>query len=185
MKILLVDNGTKHLQSLVSLLSGHSLEIKGVGSLDDKGRWDLVVLSGGSSEAVAKNPDFFQKEISLIKSTNIPTVGICQGCELIAYSFGGVLEKQNKKAHGLRNIRVLDRKSFDLPETITVYEAHRWAIKSVGPEISILAESDMGVEILKHKFKKILGMQFHPEMFPNTSDGKRVFNSIIKNFTHQ
>jgi carbamoylphosphate synthase small subunit len=43
-----------------------------------------------------------------------------------------------------------------------------------------LANSIEGIEIIKHKDKPIYGFQFHPEMFPNLSDGDELFANIVK-----
>lgn len=36
-----------------------------------------------------------------------------------------------------------------------------------------------GVEIIKHKQKIIYGFQFHPEMFPDQTQGDELFANLI------
>lgn len=183
MRVLLIDNGTKHLPSLLSLLSGNLVKNVKVGKAANYKGYDLIILSGGSKKAVATNPEYFKKEIDLIKSSETPIIGVCEGCELIAYTYGGLLIRDSKKTLGLKKVRVITPNVLNLPASIRVYEAHRWNIKKVHHELVTIARSDNGIEILKHKDKNIIGLQFHPEMFPNLSDGKMVFRKILNSFT--
>jgi len=60
-----------------------------------------------------------------------------------------------------------------------VYEAHRWIVKTL-PECLIgLARSKDGFEIVKHKDKKIYGLQFHPEMFVESTCGAEIFGNLL------
>jgi anthranilate/para-aminobenzoate synthase component II len=48
------------------------------------------------------------------------------------------------------------------------------------PSILIpLAESRDGIEIIKHKFKNIFGLQFHPSVFPEKTYGNEIFNNLL------
>ena len=64
---------------------------------------------------------------------------------------------------------------FDISPNIKVYESHRFAIDKVSEDIEILATSDDGIEIFKHKNKPIYGLQFHPEIFINKTQGREIF----------
>jgi GMP synthase-like glutamine amidotransferase len=177
MKILLIDNGTKHLRKLKDLLKDFEVDIY---PLFDKYPsfygYNLIILSGGSNYAVKTNPDKFEREINLIKDAKIPIIGICQGCEIIAYTFNSDLEKINPKTKGVRNIEFID-KDFFRSKMVEVYEAHRWVIKRLGKKLTGIAKSQTGFEVIKHK--PIYGLQFHPEMFVDKTLGDDIFMSII------
>ena len=183
MNILLIDNGSKHLKKLQRLLSSNSITtIPFFSSYPDK-RFDLIILSGGSRFAVNENPEKFDKEINLIKNAQTPIIGICEGCEIIAYAFGSKLEKFTPKSKGIKTIEIVDKAFLESPKEIKVYEAHHWAIKKLGQNLIEVAKSQNGFEIIKHRQKPIYGLQFHPEMFVDKTLGDEIFKQIVDRIT--
>lgn len=180
MKVLLIDNGTKHLKKLKELLAGNNVDIyplfKKYPSFYD---YSLIVLSGGSMFAVKNDPDKFNQEMDLIRSAKVPIVGICEGAELIAYTFNSDLEQVQPKVKGTRKIMLTDKSLFNTKSEIEVYEAHHWAIKKLGRKLIGLAKSDTGFEIIKHKERDIYGLQFHPEMLTDKTLGDEIFNKLV------
>ncbi len=179
MKILLIDNGTKHLGKLKDLLKDNDIDVYKLFSkypTDDQ--YDLIVLSGGSQISITAAPEIFEQEIDLIKKTKTPIIGICQGCEIVAYTFNSELEYLEHKTKGIKRIELLST-LFNLDEQIYVYEAHHFAIKKLGNELVELAKSNDGVEIFRHRNKQILGMQFHPEMFVDKTLGDDIFRKAV------
>lgn len=184
MKVLIIDNSTKHLQSLKNLLLSHELTILTFSSTySDTEQYDLIVLSGGSKFAITQKPEIFANEIELIKNSSKPIIGICEGCEIIAYAYGSKLESFSPKVKGIKTIQIIDNSVIDFKNPINVYEAHHWAIKELGKDLIGIAKSDRGWEIIKHENKPVYGFQFHPEMFVDKARGDEIFKSIVKIIT--
>ena len=131
--------------------------------------------------ALLNAPEVFKEEINLIKNTYIPIIGICEGCQLIAYSFGSTLEFVENKIKGIKQIEIIDKghKLFNNLGSLSVYEAHHWAIKKLGKDLIAWAKSKYGYEIIKHIGKNIYGLQFHPEMLVDKTQGDELFKNII------
>src|SRR6185369_7629825 len=171
MKILLIDNGTKHLGKLKELLIGNDIDVcKLFSKYPPHEQYDLIVLSGGSQISVSAAPEIFKQEIDLIKNTKTPIIGICQGCEIVAHTFNSELAYLEHRTKRIKKIELLSN-LFGLSQQIDVYEAHHFAIKKLGDELVELAKSNDGIEIFRHNNKQILGMQFHPEMFVDRTLG--------------
>jgi GMP synthase (glutamine-hydrolysing) len=186
MKILLINNGTKHLGKLKDLLYPNELDIYPlISKYPNVNNYNLVVLSGGGLFSIMSAPEVFREEVNLIKSSAKPIIGICEGCEAIAYAFGAKLELSYRKTKGVRKIIPLINDSviagFD---QIEVYEAHYWAITTLGKNLTGLAKSRSGYEIIKHKKRPIYGLQFHPEMLTNEATGDDIFRKIVSNITN-
>lgn len=180
MKILLIDNGTTILPQLKKLLSGNTIEVRNLFSqYPDPEKFNLIILSGGSKYEVVPDAKLFCREMNLVKTTPTPIIGICEGCELIAYTYGSKLKSFKPKAHGVRKIEILGT-LFNPPIVVEVYEAHHWAIKKLGPDLIGLAKSRHGYEIIKHKTKLIYGLQFHPEMLVNQTQGDEIYKHILQ-----
>lgn len=184
MKVLIIDNGTKHLGRLKDLLTGNKLEVLPLfQKYPPSENYDLIILSGGSQLAIVTAPEVFKEEINLIKNSQKPIIGICEGCEIIAHTFGSKLEFNEAKAKGIKRIEIVDKNFIKLNSPIEVYEAHQWAIKELGKELLGIAKSGYGWEIIKHKDKPIYGFQFHPEMLVNETLGNEIFNQTVDQIT--
>lgn len=187
MHILVVDNGSTYLSALKRLLSPHSFEIVSYDSLRANldhpplTQYDLTILSGGHAFSVVGNEDKSKPEIDLILTSKTPLLGICLGFELIAAAFGARLIHLPLKQKGLTRLTpVTSSPLFDNLTHLDVYESHRWVVKNPGSELLALARSVSGIEIIRHNNKLIYGFQFHPEMFPDQSQGDEMFANFLR-----
>ncbi|MFM7088944.1 MAG: glutamine amidotransferase-related protein [Candidatus Paceibacterota bacterium] len=174
-KILVVDNHTSSLDHLKSILKDFDFSV--INKLEFKSEiatpYDVVILTGGSGvDSVKNHKEDYLAQIDFIKSTNKKVIGICLGCEIVATAFGCTIEELPQKAKGIIDI-------IYQGERIPVYESHRFAITDTSPDIDILATSSTGIEIIRHKEKPIMGLQFHPESFIDKTKGKEIFLELI------
>ncbi len=179
MKVLLIDNGTKLLEKLQKLIPEAKITKKwnDVTLLDTK-EVDVIILSGSSTQGVVGNVLGLLKEIELVRNAKVPIIGICLGCEIIAYAFGGTLEGMKEKHTGIRTIDIIDPTFYEKP-IISVYECHEKIIKEMPKDFLILAKSLQGPEAIKHKTRPIYGLQFHPENFVDETEGDEVFLKLF------
>jgi GMP synthase-like glutamine amidotransferase len=173
MKILLVNNNTRHLKDLNRALEGHEVETvfykPGVDfHWQDK---DLIVLSGGGGEGFEINDYFnhgklwYDDEMKLVLECQKPIVGICMGFEVITRAYGSKVEEMSSLIKGYKHLKTtgVGKKSFDR-DSLKQYEAHLWHVQDVSSkEFEVLAESETGIEVIRHKRRPILATQFHPE----------------------
>lgn len=163
MKILIIDNNTRHLKALLACLKDHSIEVRKYNpglNFDTSGK-DLVILSGGGGEGKEANDHthsgelWYQDETKFILDCRKPLIGICMGFELIAQAFGAEIKKLPKLVEGFKQIQPIGQ----------VFESHRWCVTEVPTShFSVLAESDDGIEMIQHKKRAIVACQFHPEI---------------------
>jgi para-aminobenzoate synthetase len=182
MHTLLVDNGSIHTEKLAQLI-GPETEIIAWDTLGtiDTSTFNAIVLSGSQHTPVSGNEHLFRAESDLIKSSLATIVGICFGCELIGSVFGGRLHDLGIKRRGMLDIISTDTDGllFEEGRRFRVYEAHRWAIASVPKDFSVLARSDHGPEIIRHRHRPIWGLQFHPEHLTENTLGDEIFRRIL------
>lgn len=179
MRILLVDNGTTLLEKLKLLIPGEEIVRSPQSiSLQESAQFDLIVLSGSKDLAVTYDTEYFKKEIELIQSTQVPIIGICLGCELIATAFGGTLKRMEERHTGIRRIDIVAEGLLN-KSSIDVYEGHHWIIDSLPEGFDVVATSPSGPEIIRHQTRFIWGLQFHPENFVNETEGDEIFMNIF------
>jgi GMP synthase-like glutamine amidotransferase len=106
METLIINNGSKHLADLQKLFikSNQTINWSEI-PLTDITSFDLIILSGSGMIAMESYEKLFKTEVKLILTSNIPIIGICFGCELIAYTFGAKLKRLHNKQKGIAIIR--------------------------------------------------------------------------------
>lgn len=174
MKILLVNNHTRHLEALSTALEGYDVEIlnyePGVKfNYRDK---DLVILSGGGGEGLEINDMYrrgklwYDDQINFVRSCPKPILGICMGFEVIARAYGADVERLPKLVEGFKKISPTRSGRQTLSRRrLKQFEAHEWCVPKVSEEeFTVWAKSKTGVEMFHHKKRPILATQFHPEI---------------------
>ena len=167
MKILLINNHTRYLQKILDELSTHDVQVAdfapGV-KLDDAGK-DLIILSGGGGKGrelkdLHHTGDLWYKdELEFIIKTDKPILGICMGFELIAHAYGSRLVELPRRVTGFRRIQT------GQGAYIKQFKHHKWCIPEVSKDhFEVLGRSKIGVEMVRHKSRPILAIQFHPEI---------------------
>jgi GMP synthase-like glutamine amidotransferase len=179
MKILLIDNGTKLINELCALIPGHEYVVRPYEIGDIKStEFDLIVLSGSSTSSVIFDGASFQNEVSLIRESTTPVIGICFGCELIAHAYGGTLNELSHPHTGIREIQFHGNELTE-KERLNVYEHHRWILTGLPNEFEVLATSSDGIEAFRHRERPLYGLQFHPEKCGDDTETHRIFERLV------
>ena len=189
MRVVIVNNGTKHLRALLRLVEGHEVSVVDafIFQSSDVPSDALVILSGAKrgQASVRGNDQYFIEELNLIKTHPGPLIGVCFGFELIAHAYGVTLHRRQRRIRRLVRVTAssLPIAKF-LPRQFTAYVAHKFSVQSVqGDELIELARSHGGVEMLRHRTRPVLGMQFHPEVRLRRNNGDDIFNRVVKELT--
>ena len=172
--ILIVDNESKHITEISALFPGQKISFCEYNKIPDTKKFDLIVLSWWSHYSVLQKPFHYSKEMELIKTTEIPVLWICLGCQLIAHAFGSKVTKMSEKLVKEIEIRNgLDKKEYK------VFEAHKYAITTLWKEIQWVAKSKYGYEIIRHKTRPIRWFQFHPEVDMQHTQWNKILKEIL------
>lgn len=184
MKILLVDNGSRFLPNLLKRLPRKETVVAKRRSLSkyDPNNFDLVVISGGHSYSIKNHRNIYARELAFIKNAKTPILGICLGFELIVTAFDGTLTRLPVPENGAKTI-IRRKKNFltdHLHASFTAYESHRWAAKKLPKNFTCLAGSNDGAEMIYNKTRKVLGLQFHPEMTSKKSAAYKIVANFLR-----
>lgn len=109
-----------------------------------------------------------------------PILGICLGHQLLGLTLGYDIQKLKFGHHG-SNHPVKDNTTG---RCYITSQNHNYAIcscsKNPDVEITQINVNDNTVEAFRHKTLPILGIQYHPEAAPGTSDSAYIFDDFIK-----
>lgn len=181
MRTYIIDNGSQLTENLMEQCGKFEPEVIPYTAVNSATipQDSLLILSGGSGKPIEYYPEEYTDELALIRNHPGPIVGICFGFELIAYAYGAKLNLSKDRHQGLVKITPTTPDTlFTNTASYSVYESHRWVVKKLVEPLMPLAESENGVEILKHRSKQIYGFQFHPES-PNDVDGKQLLHRML------
>lgn len=143
--------------------------------------FDGIVISG-SSYSVTDTPDWasdLDTFISwIIQERDIPILGVCWGCQFLAYVLGGTVRKGESRELGFRNISTdsdsdystIDHSIFDgISSDFTAFESHEDYIIDLPKKCSVLAHNNLGIQSFTYN-NKVVGTQFHPEVDYSTAE---------------
>jgi len=136
-----------------------------------------VIISNGPGDP-KKCPKTLETAKSLIQQ-NVPTLGICLGAQIIGLAGGADTYKlkyghrgQNKPCLNVENNQVFvtsQNHGYGIdPESLKKSEFDLWFSNT----------DDKTVEGIKHKEKKCIAVQFHPEASPGPYDCMYVFDEL-------
>jgi GMP synthase (glutamine-hydrolysing) len=185
-EVLIVDNNspfTSHLMNIIDDL-GYSFnyrrysEIKPEKLGPESLPWfNKVILSGrktGSSHINATNSTI----VRYCYTRNIPILGICYGCQIIALTLGGSLRRLEKPIRAFDQVTIKGDNALVFgKQRLWVYKSHKFCVSKLPSCLESAGESRVCPnEILLHKEKPIFGTQFPPEV--SGTDGR----DILANF---
>lgn len=182
--ILLVDNYDSFTYNVV-----HSLERLGedVDVIRNDHNFDLIDFSSYKAVIISpgpSNPDNAGITLDVIgKNPGLPLLGICLGMQAIVQSFGGKIVRAPGIVHGKQDtISHTGEGLFQgVPQKFKAVRYHSLCAEKVSFPDSLDIEafsSDGVIQGIKHKTKKIYGIQFHPESYM-TEYGDNIFRNFL------
>ncbi|MDD5795226.1 anthranilate synthase component II [Clostridium sp. HCP1S3_B4] len=121
---------------------------------------------------------------------SIPVLGICLGHQSIAEAYGGKVIRADEIYHGKSSqVEVKGNDIFEgIPRKIDVMRYHSLIVErcSLPKELEVIAETTDKhiIMAIKHKTKKIYGIQFHPESV-FTPKGKRILRNFVEGICNE
>ncbi len=157
----------------------YTVDIQKIKEINPKG----IIFTGGPNSVYDEASPHYTPEIFKL---GIPILGICYGCQLMAYSLGGKV------------VSATDNSSSEYGKTATKYNAedilfngitqggiswmsHRDYISEAPQGFEVTAKTEVcPVAAMSCADKKLYGVQFHPEV-NHTENGKEMLKSFLYN----
>ncbi|MCZ6648498.1 MAG: glutamine-hydrolyzing carbamoyl-phosphate synthase small subunit [Thaumarchaeota archaeon] len=137
-----------------------------------------VVISNGPGDPKACSATF--PVIREIIDSNMPTLGICLGMQLIALALGGDTFKLRFGHRGQNKpcVEAPDGQSYVTSQNHG-YAVDESSLGETGLKTWFLNADDKTLEGVRHKEKACIAVQFHPEASPGPYDTGFVFDRFI------
>ena len=185
--LLVIDNYDSFTYNLVQYLGELGAEMKvvrndetTVDEIERELRPERILISPGPG-----TPDSAGISLGVIErfADRTPILGVCLGHQAIGQHFGGKVSRAPEPVHG-KPVEVSHdgRTIFSgLPATFTAGRYHSLIVERDGlPDcLEISAESPDGLVMgLRHRTKRVEGVQFHPESIL-TDHGKKLLHNFL------
>ena len=157
----------------------YTVDIEKIKAISPKG----IIFTGGPNSVYDETSPHYTPEIFEL---GIPILGICYGCQLMAYSLGGVVNSavdSSSSEYGktITTYNTNDVLFTGLPETGVSWMSHRDYISKAPDGFSISATtSSCPVAAMSCSERKLYGVQFHPEV-NHTENGNLMLKSFLYN----
>lgn len=137
-----------------------------------------IIFTGGPNSVYASTSPLYDKAVF---EADIPILGICYGCQLMAYELGGEVKSASVSEYGKTEAEV-DRKSLlfhNVSSKTVTWMSHTDCI-AVPPEgFKVTASTkNCPVAAMENKSKKLYAVQFHPEVM-HTQEGKKMLHNFL------
>lgn len=157
----------------------YTVDIEKIKAISPKG----IIFTGGPNSVYDETSPHYTPEIFEL---GIPILGICYGCQLMAYSLGGVVNSavdSSSSEYG-KTITIYNTNDVlfeGLPENGVSWMSHRDYISKAPDGFSISATtSSCPVAAMSCPERKLYGVQFHPEV-NHTENGNLMLKSFLYN----
>lgn len=158
-----------------------------------------AILIGGRSKTFSRARD--EQFYELIRTTKIPLIGFCGGCQLIGQAYAAKVGPMRKlrdgekdlgpsyhpgmyKEWGFMKVQVgkADALFAGLTPELTVKEMHAYQMLEPPKEFDLLASTtECRVQAIKHRQRVLYGVQFHPEAYDNEHlDGRTLLANFFR-----
>ncbi|MBP0956082.1 MAG: glutamine-hydrolyzing GMP synthase [Oscillospiraceae bacterium] len=142
-----------------------------------------IIFTGGPNSVYLETSPRIGKEIFEL---GIPVLGICYGCQLMAYTLGGEVSTCITSEYGKTETEY-DKQSLlfggisDMPEKAVSWMSHTDYVSKVPEGFKITAHTaNCPAAAMENKEKKLYAVQFHPEV-NHTQYGIKMIDSFLKN----
>ncbi len=185
-KILIIDFGSQYTQLIARRVRESEVycEIVPYNHLpeltaDIKG----IILSG--SPASVRDKDAPNVDVAKLIAFR-PVLGVCYGAQLMAQTYGGLVEKSNVREYGRAHLQIKSTDDIlfkDVTDNCQVWMSHADTIKEIGNGFELIATSD-SIPVAAFRSKngnfanRVYALQFHPEVYHST-EGHKILNNFL------
>lgn len=137
-----------------------------------------IIFTGGPNSVYGEDSPKIDKAIFEL---GIPVLGICYGCQFMAYSLGGNVLHAPKSEYGKTLVNVnKDSLLFkDVKKETTVWMSHTDYVDQVPEGFVITGTTDTcPVAAMENKNKKLYAVQFHPEVM-HSEEGMTMLKAFV------
>jgi GMP synthase-like glutamine amidotransferase len=132
-----------------------------------------LIMGGGTNRKLSGNQELKEEVLARIRQLGSPAVGVCFGYQLLGRAYGAGIARLPEQRNGLFPVH-LETSLGDMPGDAT-FDArliHSWALTDLPSGLTVVASDVQGnPQAFLHDTLPVGGVQYHPEIAPETQPG--------------
>lgn len=185
-KILVLDFGGQYNQLIARRVRDHHIYAEILPyttplSVIRENGYKGIIFTGGPNSVYDETSPHYEKDILEL---GVPVLGICYGCQLMAYLSGGKVSTAPVSEYGKIELTVSKADSplfSDVPKTSTVWMSHTDYISAAPEGFEVIARTEnCPCAAMQNPEKKLYAVQFHPEVTHSVYGDKMLENFLYK-----
>ena len=147
-------------------------------NLAEIGKPGAIILSGGpSSTSDDDAPDI---DFDLLKSYNVPVLGVCYGMQLLNIKFGGSVKSSKHREYGQAGLFPVDCEGLyeGISKESQVWMSHSDTVDNLGENCQVIAKNQHGTPVSLQWGETFFGIQFHPEV-THSHQGTQILQNFL------
>ena len=137
-----------------------------------------IIFTGGPNSVYDETSPTYDKAIF---DAGVPILGICYGCQLMAYKLGGTVATAPVSEYGKTEVEV-DSKSLlfhNVSSKTVTWMSHTDYIAEAPEGFKVTGTTkNCPVAAMENKTRKLYAVQFHPEVM-HTQEGKKMLHNFL------
>jgi GMP synthase (glutamine-hydrolysing) len=181
--IIIIDFGSQYNQLIARrvrenhvycLIEPPSIKVDAIRRLDPEG----IILSGGPSSIYEKSSP---KIDPVVFKLGIPVLGICYGMQFMLSALGGIVKRAERREYGFAELNIKRPTGVfkGIQKRTPCWMSHGDSIQRLPAGFTISASTEnTAVAAATHRSRKLMGVQFHPEV-AHTPQGKKILRNFL------
>ena len=140
-----------------------------------------VILSGGPHFVTEENSPTLSRDVF---ACGVPILGICYGCQLLAYLLAGRVDKGEKREYGATELNLTQHGTTSqllagVAPKSTCWMSHTSYVSQLPADFQVLATTpDCPSAVFADETRRLYGIQFHPEV-THTDFGAQIIQNFL------
>jgi len=178
--VAVLDFGSQYTQLIVRRIReiGCYAKLYQPENLTEIGKPGAIILSGGpSSTSDADAPDI---DFDLLKSYNVPVLGVCYGMQLLNIKFGGTVKSSKHREYGQASLYPVacDGLYDGISKESQVWMSHSDTVDHLTDNCQVIATNQHGTPVSLRWDERFYGIQFHPEV-THSHEGTQILRNFL------
>jgi GMP synthase (glutamine-hydrolysing) len=181
--ILIIDFGSQYNQLIARrvrenhvycLIEPPTIKVDAIRRLDPEG----IILSGGPSSIYEKSSPKIHPAVFKL---GIPVLGICYGMQFMLSALGGTVKRAGRREYGFAELNIKRPTGVfkGIQKKNQCWMSHGDSIQRLPDGFTISASTEnTAVAAVTHRNRKLLGVQFHPEV-AHTPQGQKILRNFL------
>ncbi len=181
-KILVLDFGGQYNQLIARRVRDNNVYAEILPFTTDleiikKENYKGIIFTGGPNSVFDETSPHYTKEILNI---GVPILGICYGCQLIAFMEDGLVKTAPVSEYGNIKLDIKESKLFKgIPKKSIVWMSHTDYVAKAPKNYKVIAKTkDCPCAAMENEDKNIYAVQFHPEVTHSEYGNKIIHNFL-------